>query len=110
MNDLMDQIPLTERDEFDTITYQMGAMMLFPSNHFGRRWTINQARWFIGRISDRLDLTLECIRLHYEKRSDTSINPLGRTLDLYGDFFDLFDRITRAHQQPAVLRLGRRLR
>jgi hypothetical protein len=40
------------------------------------------------RIADRFDLTLECIRRHY--REPDAVNPLGRRLAYYGDFFALF--------------------
>jgi uncharacterized protein DUF6994 len=42
-------------------------------------------------ISDRLDLTLECIRRHYEGQS----SPLGKTLARYSDFFALFKSFRR---------------
>ena len=83
-------IPLilgSEREEFDTITYQMGGMMLFPGNKIGGKPTINGARGLYRRISDRLDLTVECIRLHY--LGETS--PLADPLDRYSDFFALFE-------------------
>ena len=80
-------IPKSEEKEFDTITYQMGGMMLFPGNKIGGRPTINGARGLYRRISDRLDLTVECIRLHY--LGETS--PLADVLDRYSDFFALFE-------------------
>ena len=54
------------------------------------RPTINAARGFgpTGRVvRDRIDLTLECIRRHYEGVD----NPLALVLASYGDFFALFD-------------------
>ena len=44
------------------------------------------ARGFNKSISDRFDLTLECIRRHY---SDLG-SPLAGTLSRYSDFFALF--------------------
>jgi hypothetical protein len=38
-------------------------MILFPGNRVGRFQTINGARGFNTAIADRLDLTLECVRL-----------------------------------------------
>ena len=58
-------------------------------NRIDRKWTINQARGCLRRISDRLDLTLECIRRHYLGLDDPS--RLGETLKLYSDFFALFE-------------------
>ncbi len=42
----------------------MGGMMVFPSNQIDGKLTINGARGFTRAISDRFDLTLECIRRH----------------------------------------------
>ena len=53
----------------------------------GGKWTINQARRCIARIADRFDLTVECIRRHYE--GDTT-HPLADAFGRYRDFFDLF--------------------
>ena len=63
---VIDQIPEDERIEFSRLGYTIGAMMVFPGNRIERRQTINGARGFHPRISDRMDLTLECIRRHYE--------------------------------------------
>ena len=75
-------------EEFMTIGYTIGGMMVFPGNRAGGP-TINQARGCLGRISDRLDLTLECIRRHYLGLHDPS--RLGETLNRYRDFFALFE-------------------
>ena len=69
-----------------TIAYTIGGMMVFPGNQINRKWTINQARGCIRAISDRFDLTLECIRRHYIDEP----SPLGDTLARYADFFGLF--------------------
>ena len=83
---VIDQIPEDERIEFSRLGYTIGAMMVFPGNRIERRQTINGARGFHPRISDRMDLTLECIRRHYESGS----SPLEGVLARYSDFFDLF--------------------
>jgi hypothetical protein len=44
------------------ISYTIGGMMVFPGNAIDGKWTINQARGCLRKISDRFDLTLECIR------------------------------------------------
>jgi hypothetical protein len=83
-------IPLiseSEWEQFDTVTYQMGGMMLFPGRQIHGRWTINQERGPNSQIADRLDLTVECIRRHY--LGETS--PLAEALTRYGDFFALFE-------------------
>ena len=62
-------------------------MMIFPGNSIGGKWTINQARGCLRKISDRVDLTLECIRRYYVGQS----SPLGETLARSRDFFALFE-------------------
>jgi len=51
------------------------------------RSTINQERGRNGQIADRLDLTVECIRLHYLGQT----SPMADALSRYGDFFGLFE-------------------
>ena len=79
-----------ENAAFMAIAYTIGDMMVFPANPIEGKWTINQARGCLAKISDRLDLTLECIRRHYEGQS----SPLGETLARYNDFFALFESFT----------------
>lgn len=61
--------------------------MVFPGNVIDGKQTINGARGFNGKIADRFDLTLECIRRHYIGGD----SPLGETLRRYADFFALFE-------------------
>jgi len=75
-----------ELSDFHAIAYTIGGMMIFPANQIERRWTINQARGCIRKISDRFDLTVECIRRHYTGEK----SPLGEVLDRYTGFFRLF--------------------
>lgn len=72
---------------FMALSYTIGGMMVFPGNRIEGKWTINQARGCLKKISDRFDLTLECIRRHYEGGN----SPLGDTLARYRDFFALFE-------------------
>jgi hypothetical protein len=65
-------------------------MMVFPGNRIQGKWTINQARGCLRKISDRFDLTVECIRRHYARQS----SPLGETLARYDDFFALFENFS----------------
>lgn len=83
---ITDQLGDAANDEFVAIGYTMGGMMLFPGNRIGRQITINVARGFNRSISDRMDLTLECIRRHYLGEP----SPLAKVLDRYADFFALF--------------------
>ena len=83
---ITEQFPERENEEFRTIAYTIGAMMVFPGNQIDRKQTINVARGFNRTISDRFDLTLECIRRQYADKE----SPLTPTLSLYADFFALF--------------------
>jgi hypothetical protein len=84
------QIPGSDLEEFTRVSYTMGGMMIFPSNRIDGKWTINQARGSLVRtIGDRFDLTLECIRRHYQGERDAS--GLAETLARYREFFALFD-------------------
>ena len=84
---LIAQIPAADIEEFDTLGYTIGGMMLFPGNRVGPSMTINGARGFHPRIRDRFDLTVECIRRHY-RREDS---PLAAALDRYQEYFALFE-------------------
>lgn len=87
METILEQLPAEDIEALDTITYTIGGMMLWPGNRIGRHQTINQARGFHPRIVDRFDLTIECVRRHYEAEP----HPLATTFERYRDFFDLFD-------------------
>jgi hypothetical protein len=76
-----------ENEAFRAASYTIGAMMVFPGNRIHRKQTINGARGFNRKISDRFDLTLECIRRHYLAQD----SPLSETLARYRGFFALFD-------------------
>lgn len=67
--------------------YTIGGMMLFPGNKIDGKITINGARGFHPRVKDRFDLTVECIRRHYEGED----SPLSDTFARYSDFFALFE-------------------
>ena len=60
--------------------------MIFPGNRVNNKMTINGARGCNRIISDRFDLTIECVRRYYLNQS----SPLGETLSRYSDFFALF--------------------
>ena len=62
--------------------YTIGGTIIFPK-HPG---SINQAKGTNARISDRWDLTLECIRRHYAGEE----SPLSKAMDSDREFFDLF--------------------
>lgn len=78
-----------QRRRYLSPPYTIASSIIWPvrSNDLP---TINTARGFgpTGRIlRDRIDLTLECIRCHYEDADNT----LASVLSAYGDFFVLFD-------------------
>jgi len=91
MQAILCQLPPANIDALNTITYTIGGMVLWPGNQVDGQWTINQARGCTGRIADRFDLTVECIRRHYE--GDTT-HPLAGVFGHYRDFFDLFGIFT----------------
>lgn len=79
-------LPIEELKEFDRNLDKIGGILIWPSKRVGTRQTINGARGFNRMIGDRLDLTIECIRLYYNGED----SPLYETFNLYKDFFDLF--------------------
>ncbi len=84
---LIAQIPSVNLDAFQSLGSTIGARIVFPGNRVDRKPTINVARGFNAQITDRFDLTLECIRRNYQRQA----SPLAATLDRYADFFALFD-------------------
>lgn len=88
MQAVIDHLPPADVDALNTITRTIGGTILWPGNQINGKWTINQARGCTGRIADRFDLTVECVRRHY--RGDIR-NPLADAFSRYRDFFDLFD-------------------
>jgi hypothetical protein len=64
----------------------IGGYLLFPSQRIDGKMNINGARGFSRVIADRFDLTLECIRLHYQGEK----SPLEEVLNRYKTFFNLF--------------------
>ena len=72
------------RDKGSTI----GGYLIFPSERERGRMTINGARGLNRKIADRFDLTLECIRLHYQRLEhpleETFTSPINKF------FFSLF--------------------
>lgn len=81
------QLSDEELRSFFDLGYTIGGTTVFPSNQIDRKWTINQARGCIRAISDRFDLTVECIRRFYADEP----SPLYDTFARYRDFFALFE-------------------
>lgn len=80
------QLPKVERAAFEGISYTIGGMMIFPGNRVDGKNTINGERGLKRTISDRIDLTLECVRRHYLGQA----SPLDETLRRYSGYFTLF--------------------
>lgn len=83
---IIQQIPKEEIDYFVYKSYTIGGMLIFPANKIDNKPTVNGARGMNRKIRDRIDLTLECIRLYYEGKD----SPLHECLARYRSFFDLF--------------------
>ena len=81
------KISILELQNFNTLSYTIGGMMIFPGNRINGKATINGARGFHPLIKDRFDLTVECIRRYYLNQK----SPLSETFILYSNFFRLFD-------------------
>jgi len=85
---LWNLLPAEDQLRYDRRFYTIGGFIVFPRHSN----SINQRRGTDGRIDDRFDLTLECIRLYYEGVTDLDLNPLGDVLRADSHFFDLFGR------------------
>jgi hypothetical protein len=85
---LANKVSPSEFEEFRDKGSTIGGYIIFPSERVGGKMTINGARGFNAKIGDRFDLTLECIRLHYQRCE----NPLEGTFNtpLNKFFFSLF--------------------
>ena len=62
--------------------YTIGGTIIFPVHH----QSMNQRKGMHKKISDRWDLTLECIRLYYEGKE----SPLYNVIKTDKAFYDLF--------------------
>ena len=87
MKHIVASVPSQPLDRFYHLSYTIGNMTVFPGNRIEGKATINGARGMRRQIRDRIDLTLDCIRRHY----DGSPSPLQDVLARYRDFFQLFE-------------------
>lgn len=87
MEHIIKEIPRDRLDNFLNLSNTIGGITIWPSNRIGNYQTINEARGFNSLISDRLDLTIECIRKYYLGEG----SPLYDTFKRYDDFFKLFE-------------------
>ena len=82
-------MPPEEVASFFDLGCTVGAYVVFPLQvHRDGKWrrSINQARGTNGKIHDRFDLTLECIRRHYAGLA----SPMAEVLAWHAPFFELF--------------------
>lgn len=82
------------RKRYDRGFYTLGGFMVFPCH----QQSLNQRRGTCSQVSDRFDLTLECIRLFYAGVTGADRNPLGGVLLADAPFFDLFRSGTDAFE------------
>lgn len=87
MQPIVSQAPFWKTQGIDRRCYTIGGMMIWPSTNVPGVGTINGMRGLNGRISDRFDLTLECVRRYYSGVS----SPLSLVLDANAAFFELFE-------------------
>ena len=82
--------------------FLIGGMIIWPSNTVDGKATINGARGLTLKVADRMDLTLECVRRHYDKGSsppsefstDTrTTSPLFGSFRGFVEFFLLQDLV-----------------
>lgn len=83
---IISQIPKDRLSNFINLAETIGGIIIWPSNKIGNNQTINGARGFNSLISDRLDITIECIRRYYLDEK----SPLYETFKRYDSFFRLF--------------------
>ena len=78
-------------EEYNAIDYTIGSSIVFPTkiNDVSIGWTLNRARGVLYAVHDRIDHTLECIRMYYD--NETENNPLADCLIKNKPFLDLYD-------------------
>jgi len=86
MSHIISQIQPAEIQSFFNLCSTIAGYVIFPAKRIDNKMTINGARGINHNIKDRFDLTLECIRMYYQKE----MNPLTDALERYSSFFDLF--------------------
>lgn len=69
-------------EELKKKSYTIGGMIIFPKHNN----SINQEKGRNRKISDRWDLTLECIRRYYNGEA----SPMSKVIESDKAFFDLF--------------------
>lgn len=107
---LANEVSSSEFEEFRDKGSTIGGYIIFPSERVDGKMTINGARGLNIKIADRFDLTLECIRLHYQRRENplegTFKNPVNtfffslfRNFKGYVDYFFLQDLVDSQYEK-----------
>lgn len=65
LRNIVSQVPESLIADVKSHGSTIGSRLLFPGDQIDGGKTINVLRGFNGKIKDRFDLTLECIRRHY---------------------------------------------
>ena len=86
LHNIISQVPESLIADVKSYGSTIGSRLVFPGDQIDGGKTINVLRGFNGKIRDRFDLTLECIRRHYVGTQ----SPLSSALARYGEFFELF--------------------
>lgn len=81
--DVIASLDEDQRARYLNPPYTISSAMIWPVRT--NTHTMNQARK--SNVGDRMDLTLECIRRHYDGEQQ---HPLAKVTGAYSDFFDLF--------------------
>ena len=98
-----------ELERFVRVAYMVGGYIVWP---VGTGRTINQVRGFDRKssIDDRFDLTLECIRLHYEGIQNPLSDPLAREEPFFSLFRDFSEYAEHFLLQDLVSADGKSIR
>ncbi len=83
----LESLPESLQERVSGWGWFISECIVFPGKRINGMTTINGARGMNAVIGDRFDLTLECIRRHYQGEP----NPLDAALLRYGKFFELFE-------------------
>lgn len=86
MAHIIEQIAKEDIEEFTYLGYTIWWSIIFPWNRINSLPTMNQERGCNKKICDRIDITLECIRLYYLNQD----SPLKETISRYDNYFKLF--------------------
>ena len=86
MQDIVKNISPDEINKFYKLCSTVGAYIIYPSKKIQNKMTFNIARGINSKIKDRFDLSLECIKRHYENNQ----SPLSETILRYKEFFNLY--------------------